>query len=304
MRRGSALLMVAGFLCALVSPPASTAARERPRQPAVALGAVNVISGDRIAGMRVHVPRDADVSEEAFNNSNLSYSGKGRVVGVVLVQDGPPLRRAYQFVSTRWDFCGSPGCSGEWQISLTHGINWHGRHGYRIPAGDYRLYLIADGAPVRIELRLDGLTGSTDLRPDVGVPGRIASPDSMVPSPASQVFLGSAQSMNMPTYGLLIDADEHEHGPGAGASGSCYWRAKEDDGPERSVPGPHCLTFAERGGIGAGFSTLGGGSASWGTGNVGPGKWRSSYWSAYASPNVTSQFVALWLAYEDPISSR
>jgi hypothetical protein len=34
-----------------------------------------------------------------------------------------------------------------------------------VPAGDYALYLLADGAPVRVTLRLHGLRGSTTLTP-------------------------------------------------------------------------------------------------------------------------------------------
>lgn len=36
-----------------------------------------------------------------------------------------------------------------------------------LPAGDYRLYLIADGGPVTIRLRLNGLKGVTAVTPTV-----------------------------------------------------------------------------------------------------------------------------------------
>lgn len=102
----------------------------------------------------------------------------------------------------------------------------------------------------------------------------------------------------MPSYGLLIDADEHDQSAGARGSGSCYWRADDQEQPHQATPGPHCVTFAERGGNGSSFSTFDRLRVrSVGAVNVPAGDWRSSYWSAFAGASGRSDFLALWLAY-------
>ena len=296
--------VVGAFLASLVVLNVVGAGPATARGPSLrpVLGEVNIISGDRIAGMNVRIPETVDIPEEHFDNSAISIHGAGRVVGFALVEDRRPISKAYQLVATRWDFCGKPGCTGEWQTSLTTGMNWRGRHGFRIPAGDYRLYIVADTAPARIELRLDGLKGQVDLRPEGDITGRIATPTSTVATPSPYTFFGRGRPMIMPVHGLLIDGDANEFGPGVSANGSCYWRAQEgEEDLQHSTPGPHCLEFAERGGAGSSFATLGeGGFRSWGTGTVPPGEWRSSHWATTASASANPQFLALWLSYEDP----
>lgn len=292
-----ALVFVALVAGALISPAGARSPLGR-----VALGGVNFISGDRLSGIPVHVPRQATIEGDPFANDDVSYSGPGRVVGIVLVEEGGPLRKAFELISVRWSFCGSPGCSpgphDEYELTTSPDF---GRKRWRIPAGNYRLYLVADGEPVEVTLRLHGLDGTTDLRPADRVTGRVAAPTASAPDPAGHLFLGRSAPVEMDEPGLLIDSYSSGImvGPSAAAEGTCFWRSRGDEEVTEATPGPHCLTFAERYGFGGGGGSLiGGGAASWGLDTVPAGTWRSSYWAVNATAFPQSQFLTLWLSYE------
>jgi hypothetical protein len=58
-----------------------------------------------------------------------------------------------------------------------------------LPAGDYWVYVVADGSPVTATLRLPGLTGSSTLRPTRSVDALLVEPPStLTPSPAGPAF--------------------------------------------------------------------------------------------------------------------
>lgn len=299
-RRTTSILAAVGLTALVAAGLTAPPAAARSPLDRVTLGAVNVISGSDLTSVPVHVPRDATIEGDPFSNDDISYSGPGRVVGLALVEEGGPVRKAYELVSVRWSFCGAPGCEpDEYADELTTSPEF-GKKRWRVPAGDYRLYLVADGEPVDVTLRLHGLDGTTAIRPAAPAAGRIAAPTASVPDPAGHLFLGRARPVRMPEPGLLIDSQTTglTLGPSYTAQGSCFWRGRGDDDVVRSTPGPHCYTFNERGGYGAGGGALGGGSASWGLGIVPAGTWRSSYWSANASATPQSQFLTLWLSYE------
>lgn len=218
-----------------------------------------MISGDSISGTPVRILEPVTVEGDPFSNDDVSYSGPGRVVGLALAEEGGSLRKASELVSVRWSFCGEPGCEpdpGE-VTELTTSSDFRGKT-WEIPAGDYRLYLTADGEPVDVALRLHGLAGTTRLRPSRPVAGAITAPTSLLPVPARHLFLGRAEPVAMPAPGLLIDGD---------TSG-------------------YSATYG------------GGSWAFWGLGHVPAGKWRSSYWSVDATALPQSSFLTLWVSYE------
>ncbi len=270
-----------------------------PPNPHV-LGRINVFRGDEIAAQMVRIPKDVVLRRRVFENPAVAYEGKGRVVGIVLVADTNPVREAFQLVSTRWDFCGSPGCRGDWRTAFTFPLNTRGGPGLRLPKGDYRLYLIADGAPVRVTLRLNGLTGHKSFVLTEPATGRVASPIETLSTPSDYTFFGRGKSMLMPRPGLLMDGEEHSISSGAGSHQSCYWRGSEEKSEIESTPGPHCLAFAERGTRGESVAVGDWRVRGLGVSLVPRGDWQSSYWSTYVSPSMRSDFLALWLAYERP----
>ena len=302
-RRTTSVLSVSCLAALVAAALVTTPAAARSPLHRVTLGGVNVISGDHIVGMPVHIPRPTSVEGDPFSNDNVSYSGAGRVVGLVLVEEGGKLSKASELISVRWSFCGKPGCkpNREDVTEISTSSDWGGKR-WRLPAGDYRLYLIADGAPVEVTLRLDGLAGSTSLRPSDHVGGEIAAPASdFVPDPAGNILLGRGDPVKMPAQGLLIDGDTMGFvlGPSVTAQGSCFWRGRGEEDALHSTPGPHCYEFAERGGTSLSSTTIGGGFSAWGIGWVPRGTWQSSYWSANVTAFPQSDFLSLWVPYVD-----
>ncbi|HEX2294552.1 MAG TPA: hypothetical protein VHN37_04515, partial [Actinomycetota bacterium] len=119
---------------------------------------------------------------------DVSISGAGRVTGIALVEVGVrPWDGRAALLAVNLDFCGEPGCrSEEGPYLKTSGFLPAENERYPIPAGDYLLYTITDGAPVTVELTLDGLRGRTRIRP-----GRPA-PEVSVGAPPETLWDSSA----------------------------------------------------------------------------------------------------------------
>lgn len=154
---------------------------ERPAALAepVQLCGVTRISGEQSARIRVHIPRslnfeiplDEPLRRPIYDESSpIQISGAGRVLGLALVEEryseehpGLPTGSATLFYTvpeapiapTTIDEVGDV-----WRCNPHAGT-------CAIPAGNYRIYLIADNGPVTVTLRFPQLPGSVDLAPTV-----------------------------------------------------------------------------------------------------------------------------------------
>ncbi|MBI4729532.1 MAG: hypothetical protein HY775_08545 [Acidobacteria bacterium] len=120
--------------------------------------------------MRVRIPAPSTVSNEPEGNLDISIEGSGRFKGLVLVQDVPPDDQTI-LVAVRVPedaLCGATYCPATPLVATEAwgpGAELVVGEQLPLPAGTYRLYVMAEGGPVSITLRLHGLTGSTSLRP-------------------------------------------------------------------------------------------------------------------------------------------
>jgi hypothetical protein len=96
-----------------------------------------------------------------------------------------------------------------------------------LPAGRYLLYLIADGAPVTITLRLHGLSRTTKVAPSTPVSSSISVPSTeteMVGPERKAYWFGDSATIHGPAGlligGLSVDSDEWVQG----AYGTCIQR--------------------------------------------------------------------------------
>jgi len=286
----TALALMVTSLSVPFAPPA------RPT-PAPTLGAHNVIAGEEMTVMDVSVPQPATLPKKPFDNPNIHIEGMGRVVGFVLVQQGVPLRTAYKFVAVRWGFCRPKGCMPQWTATLSFAMYWKGRHGYRIPAGDYRLYLITDEQPVRIVLQLDGVSGDVSLSPRQPSGATITRPKAEPSSQGDTLFLGRGPDIDIDKVGLLLSGKHDRVGIGAGVDGECYWRHRHEPTPQpqEMSPGPHCHPFSETWGTGQRVSN-GDFEVMWLSARQLPkGLWKSSYYSAWAGVPGGAEFMDLWV---------
>jgi hypothetical protein len=197
-RRALVLLVAAGFVgivLPILSSSSTDAANAAPartlapaRAPALA-GRTKVVASST-TGMRVTLPRDATIDSRSGSNPDVSVSGAGRMVGVILTEDNVSEYGRGSLAAIRYGFCDQPGCRAE-QTSMQYlYIRGGGHDDAKLEAGSYLLYVVADGAPVTVSLRLHGLSGSTVLRPKGKVHSELVVPDAdnATGSPGDRAF--------------------------------------------------------------------------------------------------------------------
>jgi hypothetical protein len=152
-------------LVAAMVPGASVAVRaENCPTTSGALAGTTRIQGNSPGAIDVTLPADATVATPFDSSPDLNVSGQGRLVGLVLRgADGTtllgarfPEKDGAQFLMPVPAYP-APGGNFEW-------IKFYADE-TTLPAGNYTLYLLADGAPVDITLRLHGLEGCTTVLP-------------------------------------------------------------------------------------------------------------------------------------------
>ena len=119
-----------------------------------------------------------------------------------------------------------------------------------IEPGDYKLYLLADGAPVKVRLELKGLFGSTRITPGspTGLDMKTLPERTQASAPVAGLFTAGDDS-KLERMGLVFDAlvVEMRDSP-EGEFGSCVYRGKPVDEEQGDVVsyGPHCVGAMDR----------------------------------------------------------
>src|SRR3954463_9694647 len=183
------ILTAAGIAALALAAPAHA---EGP-----ALGEVTSVDGSSTAFAQVRVPHPVPlVSSDDHYLPRVRRSGHGRLYGVVLRQDAPGAKAPFSMMATSGDGDGDP---PEHAFEQVTGESHEGPP--VMPAGDYRLYVLADGKPVHAEIVLPGLEGTASVAPQIPVPQRIdALPRTDSGGPAA-VFAGNG---TLASKGLVI----------------------------------------------------------------------------------------------------
>src|SRR3954447_19636206 len=155
MRTTVVVAVVVALLCGATATGAA-AATALP-----ALAGTTVIAGSKSARLRVTVPRAARlpmVSTPDFGESAWTATGAGRFLGFVLrPAGGPGTDSTPTVVGAKLTHCYAAACqpaaTAVQRVDVfSFAANRAG--GFTIPAGTYDLYLLADGAPAKLTLRL------------------------------------------------------------------------------------------------------------------------------------------------------
>jgi hypothetical protein len=171
--RTPALLSAAALVLLVLPAQAQAKAQPQPRQaPVPALAADTVLTGTLTGKIRVRLPRAAsfDVPTPSRPGS-FQASGDGRLIGFALVAAGESPDRVVI----------SGGRTGHQKdvtaVAITHTDALPlGADRWTLPAGEYDLYLVTDGNPAQVRLRLPGLAGATRLAPSTPVAASIERP--------------------------------------------------------------------------------------------------------------------------------
>ena len=215
---------------------ASTLASARVDAAIPTLGATNVVTGSRPAAMAVRLPSPARIDAGSF--SDYSITGGGRFAGAILA-DGRG-RAGTVLIVSHYNGCWTAGCVPQ----QPQPIGWlfvGGRPSTIMHAGTYTLYLIADGAPTRVTLRLHGPAGSATLKPPAyrGLKIATLTPQLAVGhSPLQPVWMASGTSV-VGSKGGVLGTDFLFEGPTyvGSDSGVCL-----DRGHPPRVYVPECPT--------------------------------------------------------------
>jgi len=230
-RVNRSLLILALLTAGLYAPSTPATARRLP----VAAG-ITQLHGDATSWMRVRLPQPVTVSTKPFDNPLVTVLDGGDIAGVVLKQDVP--FGGIEVVGMRADLCPQPRCAGE-ALATTHVVDPAAeRHRRRVtlPAGKYLLYLITNGAPTQVRLKLPGLPGQASFAPTV--PARVAfgEPETTSPAPAGPYVYSAEATHNIDGAGISFLALEFDTERFAGASlSSCIEPDQEELDPSDAV---------------------------------------------------------------------
>jgi hypothetical protein len=220
--------IVAVVVALLCGATATSAAAALPT-----LAGTTVIAGSKPARVRVVVPHAArlpTLSTPDFGQGAWSATGGGRFLGFVLRPAGAPVTGdTPTVVGGKLNHCYAPACQPaavtEQRIDVfSFAANPAG--GFTIPAGTYDLYLLADGAPVKLTLKLAGLSGTTTLRPSGPVAAKIDSPAPALAiggQGAAFFTAGSVSPIGAPGGMFFLSALVDGTGPGADLLGRCIF---------------------------------------------------------------------------------
>jgi hypothetical protein len=154
-----------------------------------------VLSGRTTGYVNVRLPAPAGLDNPAAGRSGATFAGGGRHVGFFLMDDRPNGVRLL-----------GGHAEGSRLTAYMHPLQGLADGPtFRLPAGNYRLYLLADGAPATVTLRLKGLGGRVALTPSRRVPSELRSPAATVAPPVgANVAYGGAEG-TLPGRGVAFD---------------------------------------------------------------------------------------------------
>ena len=230
MKKRRLLLAVIGALMLFLGDGGVAPASGRAKADPPTLAGTTRITGGSTAAMWVDIPSEVQLRSRYGPNPDIRIKGRGRMVGFVLTQTPVnELDREFLF-GGRADFCAEAGCSSNDTFQFMGASSASGddpANRVVLPKGRYILYLIADGSPVSVTLRLQGLRGSAKLTPTSPVASSVSvpTPETEMVAPEKKAYwFGDSASIEgeagLLIGGLSVDTTDWIQG----AYGSCVQR--------------------------------------------------------------------------------
>jgi hypothetical protein len=297
----AALSACAAILCLLLIPVSPGAAATTEGRPVVRLGRVNVLSGSASGYLLVRLEQAAVLDFSAFAATKDGFGrldrrggptpaidiDGGTFAGFMLTdetvkQSGPVV------MAGTFDRC-SEGCDEADVVNFSYPIS-SGRT-IRLAAGDYRLYLIANGGRARVEFRFArGPAGTTRLRPSTS---SHSDASAWVADELGRTALSRTHPHDTYSDAFSLTAMVVEGTYAAEGMGVCTNSA---DLPSGQVCGPwggNTFNRINAGPVGGRESTFVLFSAQLG---LAPGAWRLGAW--YANPTSAERLAVLTLTVD------
>ncbi len=202
MRRICAALVALLIGAGLASPAAGAA------QPDLA--GTTTVRGNSTTVMDVIVREDVTIPKRSFDNPAITIRSRGRFAGVVLKS----LTGGAELISYNVATCEAPPCASP-SLNYTYVTDARRsptRNRALLPAGYYRLFLLADGTPTEVTMDLKGLTGRTTLRPKAEADYTLGPLETQIDNASSNVNAGTAshsfENPGISLVALAVEADQ------------------------------------------------------------------------------------------------
>lgn len=179
--------------------PVVTAGASASAPRRIQLGHENVITGEGPAMVRVKLAEPATISNLLKpRRKDIAVTGRGPLVGFALVQETPSWD-GISLVGGRL-----PRRSGLGNFYFSPSGLDNAAPTVTLPAGDYRLYLLAGRRPVEVSFLLNGPSGRVRLAPRAPVRYEVATPEARLVDGANNVY-GSGADGTLSSTGMLFD---------------------------------------------------------------------------------------------------
>lgn len=237
-RAGGVLLGAALCLGAVVVPVAEAASRQELRATNRLTTSTSVVVPVRLTRSVVvsHVDDYTEFGRQP--NPHLEVTGRGRVTGLVLTKNGAAARAKEGATLTflRYGMCAAAACDGGDEVVralLAHGegVSRDDNRDVKMPAGDYDLHVVTDGAPVTVRLSFPGLTGSAQLRPV----GRTAADVAAATTDGAR-YTSSSRHRFRGRGMIVVSATTRGDVTTGPTGGFCIVHESERDGPDATDP--------------------------------------------------------------------
>lgn len=242
-----------------VGLPSSSASLGGTPERRVVLRGTNRILGSGIAGVGVRIPEGASVSFVERPNrfkgpsSSVSVSGRGRAIGLILIPESSTDQASF-FAAGRFARCSEPGCKASSDVvnfmfpgrfATGDGDRWQDLRG-----GDYNLYLLADGEPAEVTLKLRGLSGKQRLYPSQPAPIDFKTPETRISHLAGPSYFSAGSAFDGGRVGIAIGmlSVRSTSNPVPSAYGVCSYDGPRP--PDQVAYGPHCFSLGLGGFVG------------------------------------------------------
>lgn len=157
--------MAPALVAATIAPPVRAAA------PPLVAG-TTVFTATRDAATVVRVPRPASLTMAGAKSPHVEVSGTGRIVGFTFTALRRPTTFPMTLVTLQAGMCTTRGCRAVAPRQAHEYVDASpdlptvaedGGQRVTLPPGDYAVRAVTDGSPVRLTLRLAGLSGRTAI---------------------------------------------------------------------------------------------------------------------------------------------
>jgi hypothetical protein len=265
---------------------------ERSAAEPVELCGTTTISGTEAGAVTVTLRRPVNLNPD-IGVGGVQIVGTGPFVGVALIQD-PPTPESLGFVAAKTpvEF------SGETFRPL--GSDLQGCGPCLLPAGRYRLYLLANGSQVTASLKLQGAPGTTTLVPErsTAFQARSLTRRTELVQNLVAATAGDSIQVNVPAF-LYAGIRVH----GVQVMGGGILQCPEGDDPPGWTPVcPNDEYFPNNGEAVGSTGDMWVGHGGPQTVNnifmVGPGRYSQSAWFLTPEPPTRVDMIGVWLPFD------